>query len=408
MRWSSWSHFYLIFTVILFVDELEYSQAFTISSFNTGNSCYTGTKLMKKIQNPTMLANTKTAGDHGCAKKNIVTLPQYLEELNVEKDLASALCQAASACIEISNKLKTLPITAYLEDDVQEGETNVQGEIQKPMDVIANEIFVNSLQNHVAALASEEEEDIIYGRGSKYEIAFDPLDGSSNLDVSIPTGSIFGIGNYEKEHAFSKSGRNLVAAGYTVYSSSLELVISITKQDGELITSGFTLADDQFLQKHSEWKENCGIDANKFILSRPNMKCPESGSYYSLNDGREPDWPLGLQKWIHDAKRGQTPSGTVYSSRYVCSLCADVHRTFIKGGWAGNPRPHLRLLYEAAPLAHIAEACGGRGSDGVQNLLDITPKALHERTSVFIGSINDVRELESYGDVQQSKKTYKV
>ncbi|GFH44879.1 hypothetical protein CTEN210_01353 [Chaetoceros tenuissimus] len=327
-----------------------------------------------------------SADDHGFAEKNIVTLPQYLEELNVEKDLASTLCQAASACIEISAKLKTLPITSYLEDDVREGDTNVQGEIQKPMDVVANEIFVNTLENHVAALASEEEEDIMF-----------PF---------LPVRS--GIGDYEKEHAFSKSGRNLLAAGYTVYSSSLELVISVTKEDGELIASGFTLADDQFLQRHSEWEENSGIDANKFILSRPNMKCPESGSYYSLNDGREPDWPLGLQKWIHDAKRGQTPSTTVYSSRYVCSLCADVHRTFIKGGWAGNPRPHLRLLYEAAPLAHIAEACGGRGSDGVRNLLDITPKALHDRTSVFIGSRNDIRELESYGDVQQCKKTYKV
>lgn len=205
MRWSSWSHFSFIFAVILSVDELvQYSQAFTISRLRTGISCYTGNKLKNKIRNPTILANTNTmtADDHGFKEKNIVTLPQYLEELNVDKDLAAALCQAASACIENSNKLKTLPISSYLEDDVQEGETNVQGEIQKPMDVIANEIFVNSLQNHVAALASEEEENIIYGKGSKYEIAFDPLDGSSNLDVSIPTGSIWELDIMKKNMHF--------------------------------------------------------------------------------------------------------------------------------------------------------------------------------------------------------------
>merc|ERR1712238_478170 len=114
----------------------------------------------------------------------------------------------------------------------------------------------------------------------------------------------------------------------------------------------------------------------------------------------EPDWPDGLRRWIHDAKRGLTPSKTKYSSRYVCSLCADVHRTILKGGWAGNPRPHLRLLYEAAPLAHVVEGCGGRGSDGVKNLLDVTAPplvgggggsrggggGLHHRVPVFLGS----------------------
>ncbi len=170
--------------------------------------------------------------------------------------------------------------------------------------------------------------------------------------------------------------------------------------------SSFTLDQRALYNLNSSGKlENISI-AECFILSRYNMQCPTNGPYYSLNDGREPDWPKGLQRWIKDAKRGHTPSKTVFSSRYICSLCADVHRTLIKGGWAGNPRPHLRLLYEASPLAHVVEACGGKGSNGVQNLLDIEPLGLHDRTCVFIGSLNDILELESYGDVQQIATKY--
>ncbi len=109
---------------------------------------------------------------------------------------------------------------------------------------------------------------------------------------------------------------------------------------------------------------------------------------------------------MSDAKRGAVPSGTKFSSRYVCALVADVHRTLIRGGWAGNPRPHLRLLYEAMPLAHIAEACGGKASDGVRDILDIEPTGLHDRLPVFIGSAEDVAELVAYGDVQQGATAY--
>merc|ERR1711879_672102 len=97
-------------------------------------------------------------------------------------------------------------------------------------------------------------------------------------------------------------------------------------------------------------------NGREFVLTQPTICCPLHGPYYSLNDAREPDWPPGLKRWVHDAKRGKTPSGTKFSARYVCALVADVHRTMLRGGWAGNPRPHLRLLYEAAPLAFVAEA----------------------------------------------------
>ena len=108
-----------------------------------------------------------------------------------------------------------------------------------------------------------------------------------------------------------------------------------------------------------------------------------------------------MRQWVSDAKRGQTTTGKTYSSRYVCSLCADLHRTLLAGGWAGNPRPHLRLLYEAAPLGFLIEAAGGRASDGRQGLLEIIPEGLHDRVCVFLGSKDDIEDLESYQDVQQ-------
>ena len=220
----------------------------------------------------------------------------------------------------------------------------------------------------------------------------------SYLNLSYIVRTIFGIAPYQPNDPFTSTGRSLVAAGYAVYSSSIELVISLgpSGSDG---AAGFTL-DPSLVHSGNHSATEC------FRLSRPNLSCPTQGSTYSLNEGREPDWPGGLRQWIHDAKRGNTPSGTVYSSRYICSLCADVHRTILTGGWAGNPRPHLRLLYEAAPMAHVAQACGGRGSDGNGNLLDVVPEGLHGRTCVLLGSEGDILELESYGDIQQSSKTY--
>lgn len=320
-----------------------------------------------------------------------VTLSAYLNEKALDSNLIDLITACSSACATISERLSTLPIQSCTEYvDIDRG-INVQGEEQKAMDVISNNIFKNCVQEYAAALASEEEDDIIPGNGTKYEIAFDPLDGSSNVDVNAATGSIFGISPFiSMDKSFTSSGRSLVAAGYSVYSSSTELVISLGPS-GSLGACGFTL----------------DIHSKEWILTREKLSCPLQGAYYSLNEGREPDWPDGLKKWVHDAKRGQTPSGTTYSSRYICSLCADVHRTIIKGGWAGNPRPHLRLLYEGAPLSHVVEACGGRGSDGTQDLLDIIPKSLHHRTSVFIGSKQDIDELESYGNIRQSAKSYK-
>jgi len=333
-----------------------------------------------------------------------INLKRYLETQDLDSELSEVIECVAKSCSDVSKILSRLSIieTALDETNLEEKRQtwNIHGENQKPMDVLANKIFIDNLDGSVAAIASEEEDDIIYSSSKikRYEIAFDPLDGSSNLDVNIPTGSIFGVSLHTPEKPFSSNGRALVAAGYILYSSSTEFVLSIGLSGSQ---SAAIFALDPLLDKND-------FDATeRFILTRSNLTCPTNGPYYSLNEAREPDWPSGLRRWISDAKRGKTKSKIIYSSRYVCSLCADVHRTLLKGGWAGNPRPHLRLLYEAAPLAYVAEAFGGKGSDGNMNILDIVPLSYHDRIPVFIGSKGDIEELEYYGDVQQNATSYK-
>jgi fructose-1,6-bisphosphatase I len=327
-------------------------------------------------------------------KKKKKSLSDYLKEEGVDEQLSSIVMAAASASSQIANELRNLPLLDDA-DDEEGGNINVQGEEQKGMDVRANKIFIQQLKPYVSLLVSEEEEDIVDGtKDRRYSIAFDPLDGSSNLDVTSPTGTIFGIyqrnnnvmGSSDSSSFGLPARQSLVAAGYTIYSSATEFVLAGL---GKTVV-GFTLDTED----------------NVFRCSRPDIICPDRGPYYSLNEAREPDWPDGLRQWVEDAKRGQTPAGNTYSSRYVCSLTADVHRTLLKGGWAGNPRPHLRLLYEAAPLAFILEAAGGRGIDGINNLLDIKPTNLHQRVPCFLGSKFDIADLEAYGDMQQKSKRY--
>ncbi|KAL7536075.1 hypothetical protein ACHAXR_006905 [Thalassiosira sp. AJA248-18] len=337
---------------------------------------------------------------------NKISLVDWLSAEEVDRNLSRVIMAAADASCRVAMDLRNLSLMDNDMDMDKGGNVNVQGEEQKSMDVRANKIFIQQLKPVVAAMVSEEEEDIVPGDvandhfgGSEttvqYSIAFDPLDGSSNLDVGSPTGSIFGIfrnhgtsGNSISSPFESPARQSMVAAGYTIYSSTTDLVLAGGFNKNAVV--GFTL----------------DVEDGTFRCSRPNIVCPGRGPYYSLNEAREPDWPDGLRQWISDAKRGQTPSGSLYSARYVCSLTADFHRTLLKGGWAGNPRPHLRLLYEAAPLAFIAEAARGAGSDGVRNLLDIKPAFLHHRVSCFLGSKLEIEDLKGYGNVQQKSKHY--
>jgi len=350
------------------------------------------------------------AQDSLSTETTTMSLHDYLERHsdsgNLDEGLNEILVALAASCAMVSQKLQTHTLDHSTKAT---NKINVQGEQQKGMDVVANDIFIEALTSvsSVAALASEEEESVIYGpaqhqndsKSFRYEIAFDPLDGSGNLNSNLPTGSIFGIAPINDNNYFSRPGSELTVAGYALYSASTELVLAFGNGNGNPIVVGFTLIQTP----------NDPNPSHKFVLSRPNIACPPQGPYYSLNEAREPDWPDGLKRWIHDSKRGNTTTKTIYSSRYICSLCADFHRTLLEGGWAGNPRPHLRLLYEAAPLAFVAACANGKGSDGIRNLLETVPQTLHDRVCVFLGSSEDIDDLESYGDVQQVEfKRYDV
>eukprot|EP00897_Mesotaenium_endlicherianum_P010057 jgi/Mesen1/907/ME000116S00052 len=258
---------------------------------------------------------------------------------------------------------------------------------QKKLDVVANDVMKSTLRSsgRVAVMASEEDDEPIQvSEDAKYVVVFDPLDGSRNIEASIPTGTIFGI--YKKDSEADalqnvlQAGSRQVAAGYALYSSATILVITVGQG-----THGFTLDPS----------------IGEFLLTHPNIRIPKRGQIYSVNDARYFDWPKGLQRYIDDIRQGKGQNPKKYSARYICSLVGDFHRTLLYGGVAMNPRSHLRLVYEANPMSFLVEQAGGKGSDGKRRILDITPDKVHQRLPLFLGSSDDIDELESYGDVQQ-------
>ncbi|CAN6449520.1 unnamed protein product [Victoria cruziana] len=272
--------------------------------------------------------------------------------------------------------------------------TSKERDDPKPLDIVSNDIILSSLRSSrkVAVMASEEDDVPIWlGDDGPFVVVTDPLDGSRNIDASIPTGTIFGVYNRlqeldhlpveEKAQLNSlQSGARLVAAGYVLYSSAT--ILCITFGAG---THAFTL-------DHS---------TGDFILTHPSIEIPRRGQIYSVNDARYFDWPEGLKRYIDDIRQGKGQYPKKYSARYICSLVADLHRTLIYGGVAMNPRKHLRLVYEANPLSFLVEQAGGKGSDGKNRILSIQPVELHQRLPLFLGSVEDIEELESYRDVQQ-------
>lgn len=275
------------------------------------------------------------------------------------------------------------------------GKTNIQGEEVQKLDELANETIKKRMAScgYVCVMASEEEEDIVHaleGFEGKYVIAFDPLDGSSNIDVNVNIGSIFSI--YRKKSPGRKGtledmlqpGRNQVGAGYIVYGSSTMLVY--TAGQG---VHGFTLDPS----------------VGEFFLSHPDIKIPAKGKTYSVNEGNYNYWSEGTKKYIDYIKDVDKNSGRPYSTRYIGSLVADFHRNLLRGGIflypmdykdPAKPKGKLRLLYEANPLALIVEEAGGRASDGIRNILDIEPKTLHQRVPLIIGSKEDVDLAEKF------------
>jgi fructose-1,6-bisphosphatase I len=270
------------------------------------------------------------------------------------------------------------------------GDTNVQGEAQKKLDVYANEEFIRALKDRgeVCGLASEENEGVIefktgYSKDGQYVVAIDPLDGSSNIDVNVSIGTIFSIYRRVSQDGpatfedFMQKGTEQVAAGYVIYGSSTMLVY--TTGNG---VNGFTL--------------DPSIGA--FFLSHPDMKIPKDGKIYSINEGNYVHFPDGVKQYIKYCQVEDKATGRPYTSRYIGSLVADFHRNLIKGGvylyptTTSSPNGKLRLLYEANPMAFIIEQAGGLATNGFERILDIQPTSLHQRTPLFIGSENMVNK----------------
>jgi fructose-1,6-bisphosphatase I len=270
------------------------------------------------------------------------------------------------------------------------GTTNVQGEAVQKLDVLANQALLHCLgsRGNVAVMASEEnEQPMVVERdpaAGRYIVVFDPLDGSSNIDVNVSVGTIFSILQRDPSQASTRDPRDEVlqpgvkqlAAGYVLYGSSTVLVF--TTGHG---VNGFTL--------------NPSIGA--FILSHPNIRMPASGTIYSVNEANADSFPEPYQRYLALLRAGAT--GRTYSSRYVGSLVADFHRTLLKGGiFLYPPTKHypggkLRLMYEANPIAFIAEQAGGAASDGKGRILDIRPTSLHQRVPLLVGSREEMELL---------------
>lgn len=277
----------------------------------------------------------------------------------------------------------------------QSGRTNIQGEDVQKLDVFANQTIKRRMEQcgHVCVMASEEDDDIIpvlEGYEGNYTIAFDPLDGSSNIDVNVSIGTIFSIhrrisgsGQGNKEDLLQK-GSKQVAAGYIIYGSSTVMVY--TTGNG---VHGFTLDPS----------------VGEFFLSHPDIRIPETSLYYSVNEAYAHHWFDSTRNYIEHLKTGDDQRKP-YSLRYIGSLVADFHRNLVKGGVFLYTRDKksgekaegkLRLLYEAAPLAMIVEQAGGRAiTDDGRNILEIEPKGLHQRVPLIIGSKPDVDLAEKF------------
>ncbi len=275
------------------------------------------------------------------------------------------------------------------------GEMNVQGEVVQKLDEYAERTIyrLNDHTGRVAVMASEEEDDIIpippHHTAGKYALVYDPLDGSSNIDVNVSVGTIFAIHRRKSEGGAGtledclQPGRDLVAAGYVVYGSSTMLVYSTGNG-----VHGFTL-DPR---------------VGEFFLSHPNLRFPAKAKYYSVNQAYARRWSPGVQAYT-DWLQGGQESGLSLSLRYIGSLVADFHRNLLTGGVfyypaearaPGKGSGKLRLLYEAAPLAFLAQQAGGYASDGTQPILEMTPTSLHQRVPLYIGSRDLVEKAEAF------------
>ncbi len=302
----------------------------------------------------------------------------------------SLLNQLALAAKMITSRVRRAGLVNVLGTT---GDTNATGDVVQKLDQEAHETLLRVLgrRNHCAAAASEEEEDIRVlstAQSAQYLVVFDPLDGSSNIDVNISIGTIFGV--YRKDHDgpatqadFLKPGRELQAAGYVIYGSSTQFVITTGGS-----VHGFTYDPS----------------VGEFLLSHENIRVPVHHATYSINEGNAGRWAPGVKRWNEWVKEENPTQGRPYSSRYVGTLVADAHRTLLRGGLfaypadAKNPEGKLRLLYEANPFAFIFEAAGGVATTGQARILDLQPTTLHQKVPLILGSKRNVAEFLRFTD----------
>jgi fructose-1,6-bisphosphatase I len=328
---------------------------------------------------------------------NKVSLTQFIIEQqrglpDASGTFSMLLNNIVTACKEISHLVNRGNLVGVLGSAESE---NVQGEIQKKLDIITNDIMVNALNwtGHLAGMASEEVDDIItipeqYPKG-KYLALFDPLDGSSNIDVNLAVGTIFSIlrcreGVDPAVEDFLRKGSEQVCAGFVLYGPSTMMVL--TTGHG---VNGFTL--DQ--------------DIGEFILTHPNMRIPEETSEFAINMSNQRFWESPVQRYIDECLQGtEGPRGKNFNMRWIASLVAEVYRILTRGGVFLYPldlrdpsKPgKLRIMYEANPMAFIIEQAGGACSTGRERILDIKPTAIHQRVPLVLGSKNEVERIAAY------------
>ena len=329
--------------------------------------------------------------------KNI-SLTRYLVEQQrgdglIPSQLRLLLEVVARACKSISHAVNKGALGGVLGTANSE---NVQGEIQKKLDIIANEVLIeaNEWGGHLAAMASEEMDGIYlvpnrYPQG-EYLLLFDPLDGSSNIDVNVSIGTIFSVlkkpdgDRGEEEGDFLQPGHQQVAAGYCVYGPQTTLVLTVG--DGVAM---FTLDREQ----------------GSFVLTEENVRIPEDTKEFAINMSNMRHWDEPVKRYIDECLQGKEgPRGKDFNMRWIASMVADVHRILTRGGvfmypWdkrEPNKPGKLRLMYEANPMGWLVEQAGGAATNGKQRILDIQPTQLHERVSVILGSKNEVDRVTSY------------
>lgn len=321
--------------------------------------------------------------DTNCMTLTRFVLAEQRKAKGATGDLSQLLTSIQSAVKAISAAVRRAGIAKLFG---AAGETNVQGEQVKKLDVLSNELFINLLTSSYTCclLVSEENElaiEVETSRAGKYIVTFDPLDGSSNIDCLVSIGSIFGIFRKpdDAEHLTGEKlalqkGRNMVAAGYALYGSATMMVLAVHGS-----VNGFMLDPS----------------IGEFVLTDPNMRIPSKGKIYSLNEGYEKKWEPAIYKFIRSKKEGDKP----YSMRYIGSMVADVHRTIKYGGiflypkTSDAPKGKLRMLYECFPMAYVLECAGGAASDGYKPILDLVPEGLHVRCPIFLGNTEDVEEV---------------